>query len=314
MSNEVIIVMSEKKKFVILGAAVLLFALFASAVCFPVRILRAEGAAVYASFDDKEYSKGDSVSIKIMLKDFPENSSLKGSVTVSLGGVKEIKCQGIPAEITPEITESKVVFSTGESSVTIAGGSLELFSVNAVINTDADASVSVSAALKNEDGSEVSVSGYSGKIKIKKAVIPAPETTVPTATASVTAVPSALPSETPLVSEMPSETPVATETSVPTAPPTPTLTVIETPAADATDLPPINTDEGFSVPPVSTPSSDNTPKNDETINPVSIGAVIFWSIVSLVAGIWIGILIGRSIWHKKSVFMTPSEKKIIGRY
>lgn len=115
-------------------------------------------------------------------------------------------------------------------------------------------------------------------------------------------------------------TPSASPTAVPTEPPA-TLTVIET-APPSQSIPPSGSAPSGTTPDraeesflPSAPSAGPDPGQTESEpNPVSVGAVVFWSIVSLVGGIWIGIAIGAFIWRKKSVFMTAEEKKIIGRF
>ncbi len=131
----------------------------------------------------------------------------------------------------------------------------------------------------------------------------------PTETGSPLPSDSALPGET-AASALPE-----TATPVPTPVPTPeaTMAVIATSTPDVTEAPAATEEAPETDTPKFTPSAGKNNRPDDSEKNENNGEIVFWTIVALVVGIWIGIAIGAMIWRKKSVFMTDKEKKIIGR-
>lgn len=107
--------------------------------------------------------------------------------------------------------------------------------------------------------------------------------------------------------------PTSEPTPTPSPTPAPTMAVLETKPPKETAAPvetPEITPEASAQPGITPKPGD---KNDDSKKSENNGKVVFWSIVSLAVGIWIGIIIGAITWRKKSVFMSDKEKKIIGR-
>ena len=321
------------KKYNISIVSILVFlvsALMIFSALFTPYVSKAEGATVSLNFKNREYAVNDMVSVEIFLKGLSPETQYNVKLNISHNGFTNlvIKSQVTDALDSLGETDSSIQFQnkvSPDAEGTIACCVLEMF-----IKGDATkAEISVSAEVTDASGASLNVGGSSAELTVSEktetpVVTEPPVTEAPTATPSSTVAPSATaPTATAKPTQSPTTAPTATPeatlaptaTAVVTATPEPTLTVIATPEGSNSPLPPINTDDSFTPPPVvPTNNGSDDLKNKGEVDPISVGAVIFWSIVSLVGGIWIGIFIGAAIWRKKSIFMTPSEKKIIGRY
>ena len=321
------------KKYNISIVSILVFlvsALMIFSALFTPYVSKAEGATVSLNFKNREYAVNDMVSVEIFLKGLSPETQYNVKLNISHNGFTNLELNN------PEAGTN----TTAEENVFIAGFNAELISdTNGTVNCgllemfikgDATkAGITVSAEVTDASGALLTVGGSSAELTVSEktetpVVTEPPVTEAPTATPSSTVAPSTTaPTATAKPTQSPTTAPTATPeatiaptaTAVVTATPEPTLTVIATPEGSNSPLPPINTDDSFTPPPVvPTNNGSDDLKNKGEVDPISVGAVIFWSIVSLVGGIWIGIFIGAAIWRKKSIFMTPSEKKIIGRY
>ena len=275
------------------------------AVCLPGAfcasdnlVARADGLSVSVKFDKTEYAIGDTVTFDIIISGVDAGADVSGEITVGID-------DGLSA-----LSAASPIAVSGKAS---DDGNLTYSSVTANVAGEG-AKIKISANLSINSGEQQTVSSGDVSVVVKTvaAASPTPAATptpVTTATPVATGTPSSDADVTPETTEDPSETPTEETTVEPTA----TMTVILTPEPTAES-------GGISVPetdiPAVTPSSDPnaTASPEKESDPIPVGAVVFWSIVSLIAGVWIGIWIGSIIWRKKAVFMTSSERKIIGRY
>ena len=324
--------------FLVILVTVLAVVFLTSSFIAGVYPARAEGASCSVSWSERPYMEGEQVKIRLALTGLPANAQIAGSVSLSLFGLEDASFVSNESmlETNYNTTSSPAVFrisvSEGAYVTASADGVWEIgeFSVK-VSAGGSESRFSAEASLSDAAGTEITITTAAYSItRSAETPTPAPTQTptpgqsgTPSSGATPTPDTSASPSgsATPDISSMspsPSEsTPEPTQTPEPTDPPA-TMTVIETAAPS-----------GSGQPSDGSPSDKNTPDAAEGTllpsvssqrpgtggdNTISVGAVVFWSIVALIAGIWIGIGIGAFIWRKKSVFMTPTEKKIIGRF
>lgn len=288
--------------------------------------VQAEGASFSASWENRPYMAGEQVKIRLSLSGLPADGQIAGSISLSLSGLENAML--VSNESILETAASTTVFrisvSEGAYANVGASGVWEIGEITVTVSASAaESRFSAEAVLSDSAGNPIAV------VPASYTVVRSAETPTPTATPAQTPVPSDGATQTPPDGETPdasslspspsAETPEITATPEPTVPPA-TMTEIET-ASPSEE--PMGSGAVSSQTPEGSPGIFHTQQpgqtpgagpDDSEARTISVGAVIFWSIVSLVGGIWIGIAIGAFIWKKKSVFMTAAEKKIIGRF
>lgn len=305
-----------------------LFLILLSAIIFvlayifiPMLPVSADECTIVAEWDDRSYAAGETVKISVLVQGFMPASRVSGKLEVKLSGfenVNFISGSGFDLDTTYSAIAQPSTLSIsvpdGSYVETDASGFWNVGDITASVSGDVSG-FSVSGRLQYDDLKEISVKNADYTVLRSSA------TAVPPSATAAPATDTPVPSDTPVLSHTPSPGgSTASGTAVPSDTPEPeataTMTVIKTPDISGSPVPPsatavpTATDDKWTA-----PTSGGSPiPSEKEFNTISVGAVIFWSIVAMVAGIWIGILIGAFIWRKKSVFMTSEEKKIIGRY
>lgn len=265
---------------------------------------------------------GEEFAVEFSIYGLVSGKSSSGTITAEYKGLGFLQFEAAPGfEIRPNKQQGIITieFSTTGGFVTGADGKATICMANCYTNEEASTVITVHASLQ-QSGSEVFTTPDS-VFSLKRKPVPTP-TPTPRPTPTPTPDPDITidPDSTPVVTDTPtpSPTPTMVPTDVPTPTPTPTLIADETPSqTDQSGIEtPYYTSENNTYAPG--PTSANNPgptagNKANTDSSISIGAVVFWSLVTLVAGIWIGIGIGASIWKKQSIFVTDEEKKILGK-
>lgn len=244
--------------------------------------------ASLARWSEGVYGLGENIEIEIVISGFAGKKDITGTITAELTGLDVISVENTSGfEINSMYMNGKLTLEIlNGKSIVVGDNGQSVICLLKCTTKGTTSKLAVSSVLTG-DG----VTNTQGKqnFTIKRSqvkVTPDPRGTV---------VPS-------------------TATPVPT--PTPTMVIWDTPDVTETPAPtetPTETPEDTSTPGVIVPD-DNNDKVVKEDGPASIGSIVFWSAVSLVVGVWIGIAIGASIWKRKSVFMTEDEKKVIGKY
>lgn len=284
---------------------IVILLLFSAASTFAPRPAEAAGYSFVPDWQKREYNTGDNIDIKISIAGIAGAGELSGSLDVDLEGLLVSLVEPLSGfTIISEYDNGRISISTEGTGSVIPAGSVDFVMLHLRVTDDLAPAFSLSGFL-----SEGSTSGMipHTKYEIRHAAPPGTEvpTTVSTAQPDGTAAESELPG-----TGTPSGTPEPTPT--PTA--TPTMAVIGTPggtpsaATENTEPPP----ETGGRPELIEPG-EYSGGNGKNADPISTGAVVFWSFAALVAGIWTGIAIGAGIWKKKAIFVTDDEKRIIGK-
>lgn len=295
-------------------AGIVLIALFFA--LFTTNVFAAD-ISVAAEFENRTYNVGDTISVDVYVVGVRAGTSYEGYVLVEFSGMSVTGVKGGTGfDIKPGYQPGVLTVNYKTNSAfnsAVSGSRARVCTVTGTIPNVADTVVKVKAT-----ATENGVSSTSAQLayKVKRAALPKVRVT-PTPSPT----PSPGPSETPGPTNTPTPTPSPTPTPEYVPTPTATLVILEapqdTPAPTETRAPYTET-----IAPTATSSAalsekftsaPEAPKEEQEESPVPVGSVIFWAVVALVLGIWIGISIGAAIWKKNSIFVTDQEKKIIGK-
>ncbi|MBO7657756.1 MAG: hypothetical protein J6T65_00370 [Clostridia bacterium] len=297
---------------VIMFAAVLVIA-FAAQNAHPTVI--AAGFSAIARWPSGLYNAGEQVEVEIAIEGLSGNGEITGGITVEVNGLSVSLVEPVNGfSIKTEYKNSVLsIEAESNSNLVISGGSATVCIIHFTADENPVSKITVQAYV-----SEGNMSGMTSKTvyEIARVTPPPTDTPEPTDTPSPTPGPDQTPDPnvTPTPTEVPTDTPTPTPTATPT--PTPTMAVIETESATQTPEPTEYAEET----PEPTPTSDVIRPDDVPggsgnggDSAIPVGAVVFWSLLSLVGGVWIGIALGAAIWRRKAIFVTDEEKKIIGK-
>ncbi len=256
----------------------------------------AEDRTIAVEWPDGVFDTGDEIVIEFAIYGLEKGHAYSGSINAEYKGLGfsipeaapgfNVKANLQPGSVT-------VTFETDGKFTPSSDGKAAILMIRAFITEAPETTLKAYAVISDGNMNEMTKTGiYTVKRK-------------------------ALPTQTPAANETP--TPVTIPTEEPTLTPTPTLVVVNTPSpgaetetpeatgAPATEIP-YNTAETV---PSQKPGGSSGGSGDDT---VKLGKIVFWTIVALVAGIWIGIAVGAVLWRKKrAIFVTDEEKKIIGK-
>ncbi|MBP5312715.1 MAG: hypothetical protein J6112_07790 [Clostridia bacterium] len=272
----------------------------------------ADGARFLAEWPEGVYDVGEDINFEISISPLAAGKKVNGKITATIRGLDVIFLEPGPGfDIRTSRTPGVLVieFSSDAGYFTTAAGKAVIAMLRCSIGSEDETKIQLAGSY-TENGTNVTIP--TSLFTIERYVPPTP---TPSPTPEPTPTPG--PEDTPVPTETPSPSPTIAPTDTPSPTPTPTMAELETPTP-ATPTP-VRTPAPTAVVSDSTPEViiPEKPGGDQSglsgTDPVPIGAVVFWAIVAIVAGIWIGIVIGAVIWRKRSIFVTDEEKKILGK-
>ncbi len=286
----------------------LFFAVFAAIFSFDTF---ADGYTVMVEWPGGTFDKGETIDIEISIIGLATGKVVNGGITAEVTGLELSLIEAAPGfEIHPNYTPGVIVveFSSNAGYISTQAGKAVICMLRCRIGEDAETRLKVQGTVSVAGMTEMTPQSI---FTVNR--VPAP-TEKPTSTPKPTPTPG--PDETAAPTFTPTPSPTMAPTDPPTPTPTPTMVAGETPLPTSTetaqetsisDNTPFQTSDA--IKPVDVPGGTDR----KTADPIPYGAVVFWAIVALVAGIWVGIGIGAIIWKRKSIFVSDAERKVIGK-